>query len=166
MFQGPTALGILGVCTPLLITATLITLHPGIDANDHMRQAFPFFPFLKYFYRVRCPVSCPFSIQSLPLPYQPFPQALRTCCCPEARGLCSAGSLVLWLRGAVPCAGTGAGTPCSASPRAGTAAAALGAVSGKEQMETAQWLLYIWHRRRICYPSPLGVRQIRCRIQF
>lgn len=78
MFQGPTPLGIeaLDVCPPLPITAVLIMLHPRSDAGPHRRQAFPFFHSKGIFCTVRCPAFCPFSIQSLAVPYQPSPQAV------------------------------------------------------------------------------------------
>lgn len=77
----------LNICTPHLIRAMLITLHPGIYANDHMRHGLSFFIFNVFFIYSGALFSVHFRMQRLVLPYQPFHQALKTCCCTKACGL-------------------------------------------------------------------------------
>lgn len=64
----------------------------------------------------------------------------------------------------------GSGGLCSASDKARESTngsdSTLGAVSGKEQLETLQRLLYIWHRQTIFYSSTFRVQQIPGSIHF
>lgn len=142
--------------------------HPGIYANDCLRHGLSF-SFLMYFLYSQAPcfVSVWYSKPALAL------SALssgfkKPCCCTKACGLhyrslrCSScGSPV----GALPYVRSWVlGRLCSACDKAKESISGgestLGAVSGKEQIETVQRLLYIWHHQRIFYSPTLQVQQI------
>lgn len=115
-----------------------------------------------------------FRIQSPFLPYQHCHWTLKTHCCTKASSHVTGACCVpctaarccarAFAPGFAICQGLGPGRFCSASSTARESMSGsdsmLGAVSGEEQIETVQRLLYIWHRRRIFYSTALRVQQI------